>query len=72
MSSSELPEPRAPHASDDQTSADEVSAQAEAQRAADGLKDQIAAVRDRIRQARDALTEQARRENEARTFRRDR
>jgi hypothetical protein len=38
----------------------------EAQQAADGLKDQIAAVRDRIRQARETLTEHAKRES--RTF----
>jgi hypothetical protein len=67
MSSSEIPEPGAPDDAEEQR-----SAQAEAQRAADGLKDQIAAVRDRIRQARDALTEHARRESEGRTFRRDR
>lgn len=42
----------------------------EAQRAADGLKDQIAAVRDRIRKARETLTEHARRERETRTFKR--
>jgi len=40
----------------------------EAQQAADGLKDQIAAVRDRIRQARETLTEHAKRET--RTFKR--
>lgn len=67
MSNSELPEHTAPEDGEEQG-----SAQAEAQRAADGLKDQIAAVRDRIRQAREALTEQAQREREIRTFKRDR
>jgi len=37
-------------------------AQAEAQRAADGLKDQIAAVRARIRDARETLREHAERQ----------
>lgn len=55
MTSSDTPEPEAPSPE-------------EAQRAADGLKDQIAAVRDRIRQARETLTEHASRET--RTFKR--
>ena len=56
MTSSDFLEPEAPDPSD------------EAQRAADGLKDQIAAVRDWIRQARETLTEHAKRET--RTFKR--
>jgi len=65
MTSSDSPEPNIPEGGDGQD-----GAQDEAQRASDGLKDQIAAVRDRIRQARDALTEHARRENEGRSFKR--
>lgn len=64
MTSPKSPEPKGPETSDD------IAAQEEAQRAADGLKDQIAAVRDRIRQARETLTEQARREKEGRSFKR--
>lgn len=60
MTSSDSPEPEAPP----EAPADE------AQRAADGLKEQIAAVRHRVREARDALTEQARRSSETRTFKR--
>jgi hypothetical protein len=60
MTSSDSPEPETPHNAPGE----------EAQRAADGLKEQIAAVRDRVREARDALTEQARRSNETRTFKR--
>ncbi|MGA0606692.1 hypothetical protein ACO2Q0_11875 [Phenylobacterium sp. VNQ135] len=63
MSNSESVEPTPPEAGESHPSPHD-----EAQRAADGLKDQIAAVRDRIRQARDALTEHARRENEGRSF----
>lgn len=60
MSSSDSPEPETPP---------EAPAE-EAQRAADGLKEQIAAVRDRVREARETLTEQARRASETRTFKR--
>lgn len=59
MSSSDSHEPEAPPPE---------SSPDAAQRAADGLKDQIAAVRDRIRQARETLTEHANRET--RTFKR--
>lgn len=65
MTSSESAEPIPPEQDEG-----EPSAQEEAQRAADGLKDQIAAVRDRIREARDALAEHARREKEGRSFKR--
>ncbi len=41
----------------------------EAQRAADSLKDQIAAVRARIRDARKTLGEHVQRESEGRSFR---
>ena len=44
-------------------------AHAEAQAAADGLKDQIAAVRARVRRARETLHEHARR-HEPRSFKR--
>lgn len=59
MTNSDSPEPETPPEPAD-----------EAQRAAKGLKEQIAAVRDRVREARDALTEQARRSTETRTFKR--
>lgn len=59
MTSSDSPNPEVP---------EPAASPDEAQRAADGLKDQIAAVRDRIRQAREALTEHANRET--RTFKR--
>jgi hypothetical protein len=42
----------------------------EAQRAADGLKDQIAKVRARIRDARETLREHVRREREPKSFKR--
>ena len=42
----------------------------EAQRAADGLKSQIAAVRRRIRDAQDVLREHARRDKEPKSFKR--
>ena len=60
MTSSDSPEPETPH---------DVPGE-EAQRAADGLKEQIAAVRDRVRQARETLAEQVRRSNQTRTFKR--
>lgn len=61
MTSSDSPEPATPQpdASSD-----------EAERAAESLKAQIAAVRDRVRKARETLTEHARRERETRTFKR--
>jgi hypothetical protein len=42
--------------------------EAEAQRAADSVRDQIAAVRARIRDARDTLGGHNRRQNETRSF----
>lgn len=45
-------------------------AQDEAQRAADGLKEQIAAVRDRIRKAREALTAQTLRDTDGQSDKR--
>lgn len=46
----------------------EDAAHEEAQRAADSLKEQIAAVRARIREAKKTLREHAKREREPRTF----
>ena len=62
MTNSDSPKPETP--------APDAAAHDEAQRAADGLKEQIAAVRDRIREARETLAEQARRTREPRTFKR--
>ena len=45
-------------------------AQAQAEHAADGLRGQIAAVRQKIRDAQDTLREHARRENEPKSFKR--
>jgi hypothetical protein len=55
--------------SSDEKSVVDEHAQAEAQRAADGLKDQIAALRARIQDAKRTLKEHVRREREPRSFR---
>jgi hypothetical protein len=49
---------------------EETGAHDEAQRAADSLKEQIAAVRARIRDAHETLREHARRDEEPKTFKR--
>lgn len=54
----------------DKTDSETSGAEAEAQRAADTLKDQIAAVRARIRDARRTLREHAQRQQEPRDSRR--
>ena len=45
-------------------------AQAEANRASDGLRDQIAALRKQVRDAQDTLRDHERRRDENRTFKR--
>jgi hypothetical protein len=55
---------------DQRPAASHEEAHSEAQRAADELKSQIAAVRRRIQDAKDTLQEHARREREPKSFKR--